>query len=151
MRRAIVIQPSRCKTFGPLRAAWPPIHESSPQCLRGRASRCKSAGEDGGFRAALFASAEQRKYIGTITSASLLDSMPIVLPIGRAGGEARCQMIALVLEVYGAFSVLSLIAFLRLASVAKLRSDLDEEAIDVGALEKVTKLASSEQSGNARP
>ena len=57
-------------------------------------------------------------------------------------------MIALVLEVYGAFSVLSLIAFLSLASVAKLRSDLDEQAVDVGALEK---LASSEQFGNALP
>ena len=60
-------------------------------------------------------------------------------------------MLALVLEVYGAFSVLSLIAFLNLASVAKLRSDWDEEAVDVGALEKVTKLASFEQSGNALP
>ena len=57
-------------------------------------------------------------------------------------------MLALVLEVYGAFSVLSLIAFLILASVAKLRSDLDEQAVDVGALEK---LASSEQFGNALP
>ena len=60
-------------------------------------------------------------------------------------------MLALVLEVYGAFSVLSLIAFLNLASVAKLRSDLDEEAVDVGALEKVTRLASFEQFGNALP
>ncbi len=60
-------------------------------------------------------------------------------------------MLALVLEVYGAFSVLSLIAFLILASVAKLRSDWDEEAVDVGALEKITKLASSEQFGNALP
>jgi hypothetical protein len=51
-------------------------------------------------------------------------------------------MLALVLEVYGAFSVLSLIAFLNLASVAKLRSDWDEEAVDVAALEKVMKLAS---------
>jgi hypothetical protein len=30
-----VIQPSRCKTFGPLWAAWPPIHESSLQCPSG--------------------------------------------------------------------------------------------------------------------
>ena len=60
-------------------------------------------------------------------------------------------MLALVLEVYGAFSVLSLIAFLNLASVAKLRSDLDEEAVDAGALEKLRKLASSEQFGNAVP
>ena len=63
-------------------------------------------------------------------------------------------MIALVLEVYGAFSVLSLIAFLKLASVAKLRpdldehSDLDERAVDVGALEK---LASFEQFSNPLP
>jgi hypothetical protein len=87
----------------------------------------------------------------SLISTSLLDSMPVILPIGRAGGEAGCQMLALVLEVYGAFSVLSLIAFLNLASVAKLRSDLDQEAVDVGALEKVTKLASSEQFGNALP
>jgi hypothetical protein len=54
----------------------------------------------------------------SLISTSLLDSMPVISPIGRAGGEARCQMLALVLEVYGAFSVLSLIAFLNLASVA---------------------------------
>src|SRR5580704_10722974 len=58
----------------------------------------------------------------SVISTYLLDSMPVISPIGRAGGEARCQMLALVLEVYGAFSVLSLIAFLNLASVAKLRS-----------------------------
>ena len=87
----------------------------------------------------------------SLISTSLFDSMPVILPIGRAGGEARCQMLALVLEVYGAFSVLSLIAFLNLASVAKLRSDWDEEAVDVAALEKVMKLASFEQSGNALP
>jgi hypothetical protein len=60
-------------------------------------------------------------------------------------------MLALVLEVYGAFSVLSLIAFLVLVSVAKLRSDWDEEAVDVGALEKVTNFESFEQFGNALP
>jgi hypothetical protein len=60
-------------------------------------------------------------------------------------------MLALVLEVYGAFSVLSSIAFLNFASVAKLRSDWDEEAVDAGALEKLRKLASSEQFGNALP
>jgi hypothetical protein len=84
----------------------------------------------------------------SLISTSLLNNMPVILPIGRAGGEARCQMLALVLEVYAAFSVLSLIAFLNLASVAKLRSDWDEEAVDVGALEK---LASFEQFGNALP
>ena len=36
-------------------------------------------------------------------------------------------MVRLVFEVYGAFCFLSLIAFLVLASVAKLRPDLDEE------------------------
>ena len=57
-------------------------------------------------------------------------------------------MLALVLEVYGAFSVLSLIAFLNLASVAKLRPDLDEEAFDIRTLEK---LSSSEEFVNALP
>ena len=57
-------------------------------------------------------------------------------------------MVALVFEVYGAFCVFSLIAFLVLASVAKLRPDLDE---DIEELEKLKKLASSEQFGNALP
>jgi hypothetical protein len=43
-------------------------------------------------------------------------------------------MIALVFEVYGAFCLLSLLAFLVLASVAKLRPDLDEEGFDIGEL-----------------
>jgi hypothetical protein len=60
-------------------------------------------------------------------------------------------MMALVLEVYGAFSVLSLIAFLVLAAAAKLRPDLDEEALDIGAVEKLKKLANSEQFMNALP
>jgi hypothetical protein len=55
-------------------------------------------------------------------------------------------MLALVFEIYGAFCFLSLIAFLVLASVAKLRPDLDE---DIDELEKLKKLASSEQLGNA--
>jgi hypothetical protein len=42
-------------------------------------------------------------------------------------------MVALVFEIYGAVCVFSLIAFLVLASVAKLRPDLDEEAVDIGA------------------
>jgi hypothetical protein len=53
-------------------------------------------------------------------------------------------MVALVFEVYGAICVFSLIAFLVLASVAKLRPDLDEEELDFVELEK--KLAHSEQS-----
>jgi hypothetical protein len=60
-------------------------------------------------------------------------------------------MLALVLEVYGAFSVLSLIAFLVLAAAAKLRPDLDEEAVDIGAVEKLKTLANSEQFVNALP
>jgi hypothetical protein len=57
-------------------------------------------------------------------------------------------MVALVLEIYGAFCFFSLIAFLVLASVAKLRPDLDEE---IHELEKLKKLVSSEQLGNALP
>jgi hypothetical protein len=60
-------------------------------------------------------------------------------------------MMALVLEVYGAFIVLSLIAFLVLAAAAKLRPDLDEEAVDIGAVEMLKKLANSEQFVNALP
>jgi hypothetical protein len=55
-------------------------------------------------------------------------------------------MVALVFEVYGAFCFFSLIAFLVLASVAKLRPDLDE---DIDELEKLKKLVSSEQLDNA--
>ena len=40
-------------------------------------------------------------------------------------------MIALVFEVYGAVCFFSLLAFLVLASVAKLRPDLDEEWFDI--------------------
>jgi hypothetical protein len=57
-------------------------------------------------------------------------------------------MVALVFEVYGAVCFFSLMAFLILASVAKLRPDLDE---DIDELEKLKKLISSEQFGNARP
>jgi hypothetical protein len=55
-------------------------------------------------------------------------------------------VITLVFEVYGAFCILSLIAFLVLASMAKLRPDLDEEELDFVELEKLKKLAHSEQS-----
>ncbi len=48
-------------------------------------------------------------------------------------------MIPLVFEVYGVLCFLSLIAFLALAAVAKLRPDLDEEEFDL----------KSEQSGDA--
>jgi hypothetical protein len=53
-------------------------------------------------------------------------------------------VITLVFGLYGAFCVFSLIAFLVLASVAKLRPDLDEEELDFVELEK--KLAHSERS-----
>jgi hypothetical protein len=55
-------------------------------------------------------------------------------------------MVALVFETYGAFCLFSLIAFLVWACVAKLRPDLDE---DIDELEKLQKLVSSEQSGDA--
>ena len=51
-------------------------------------------------------------------------------------------MITLVFEVYGAFCILSLIAFLVLASMAKLRPDLDEEELDF----ELEKLVHSERS-----
>jgi hypothetical protein len=57
-------------------------------------------------------------------------------------------MTTLVFELYGALCFFSLVAFLIWASVAKLRPDLDEEAFDIGALEK---LSSSEEFGNAVP
>jgi hypothetical protein len=46
-------------------------------------------------------------------------------------------MIALVFGVYGAVCFFSLIAFLVLAAVAKLRPDLDEEEFDFAPLEKL--------------
>ncbi len=58
-------------------------------------------------------------------------------------------MVALVFEVYGAFCFFSLIAFVVLAAVAKLRPDLDEEELDLAELEKLKKLVSSEPSGEA--
>jgi hypothetical protein len=60
-------------------------------------------------------------------------------------------MIALVFEVYGAVCFFSLLAFLVLASVAKLRPDLDEEELDLVELEKLKKLVRSEHFGNALP
>jgi hypothetical protein len=56
------------------------------------------------------------------------------------------RMMALVLEVYGAFCLFSLIAFLVWAWVAKLRPDLDELEFDLDELEKLKKPASREQS-----
>jgi hypothetical protein len=56
-------------------------------------------------------------------------------------------VITLVFELYGAFCVFSLMAFLVLAAVAKLRPDLDEEELGFVELEK--KLVRSEQSGDA--
>ena len=55
-------------------------------------------------------------------------------------------MIALVFEVYGAVCFVALIAFLVLASVAKLRPDLEEEQFDFIELEKLKKLVNSERS-----
>ena len=58
-------------------------------------------------------------------------------------------MIALVFEVYGAFCLFSLIAFLVLAAVARLRPDLEEEKFDFIELEKLKQLVGPEQSGDA--
>jgi hypothetical protein len=58
-------------------------------------------------------------------------------------------MVTWALEAYGAFCLFSLIAFLVLAAVAKLRPDLDEEEFDVIELEKLKQLVNSEQSGDA--
>jgi hypothetical protein len=55
-------------------------------------------------------------------------------------------MVALVFEIYGAVCVFSLIAFLVLASVAKLRPDLDEDLLK---LEELKTLVSAEQSSDA--
>jgi hypothetical protein len=57
-------------------------------------------------------------------------------------------MITLVFQLYGALCFFSLAAFLILASVAKLRPDLDEEAFDIRTLEK---LSSREEFVNALP
>jgi len=56
-------------------------------------------------------------------------------------------MVALVFEIYGGVCLFSLMAFLVLAAVAKLRPDLDEEELGFVELEK--KLVGSEQSGDA--
>src|ERR1700748_1181561 len=58
-------------------------------------------------------------------------------------------MVALVFEVYGAFCLFSLIAFLVLAAVAKSRPDLDEEEFDFIEVEKLKKLVNSEPSDDA--
>jgi hypothetical protein len=56
-------------------------------------------------------------------------------------------MLGLVLEVYGAFCFFSLVAFLVLAAVARLRPDLDEDEFDI-ELWKLKQLVTSEQSGD---
>ena len=58
-------------------------------------------------------------------------------------------MLALAFEIYGAFCFFSLFAFLVLASVAKLRPDLDEEELHFVELEKLKKLANCERSDDA--
>jgi len=55
-------------------------------------------------------------------------------------------MVALFFEIYGAVCFFSLIAFLVLASAAKLRPDLDEDLVE---LEKLKKLISGKQSSDA--
>jgi hypothetical protein len=55
-------------------------------------------------------------------------------------------MLALLFEIYGGVCLFSLIAFLVLAAVAKLRPDLDEEEFDFIELEKLEQLVGSEQS-----
>jgi hypothetical protein len=52
-------------------------------------------------------------------------------------------MVALFFEIYGAVCVFSLIAFLVLASVAKLRPDLDEDLLEL------EKLVNAKQSSGA--
>ena len=54
-------------------------------------------------------------------------------------------MIAVILEVYGAFCLFSLIAFLVWAWFAELRPDLDEPEFDLDDLEKLKKPAGCEQ------
>jgi hypothetical protein len=58
-------------------------------------------------------------------------------------------MLALFFEAYGAICFLSLVAFLVLAAVAKLRPDLDEEEFDLAELEKLKKLVSTDRFGDA--
>jgi hypothetical protein len=55
-------------------------------------------------------------------------------------------MVALVFEIYGAVCFFSLVAFLVLAAMAQLRPDLDEDLVE---LEKLKKLISAEQAGDA--
>ena len=84
---------------------------------------------------------------GTITGSSLLDRMPTVFT-EWCGEEGRGQMLASV-EIYVGLCFFSLIAFVVLASVAKLRPDLDEQEFDFIEFEKPTQLVNSEQSANA--
>ena len=60
-------------------------------------------------------------------------------------------MVALVFEVYGAFCLFSLIAFLVWASVAKLRPDLDEEEFDFIELEKLVNSEPSDEALSIEP
>jgi hypothetical protein len=54
-------------------------------------------------------------------------------------------MITVILEVYGAFCLFSLIAFLVWAWFTELRPDLDEPEFDLNELEMLEKPASREQ------
>ena len=54
-------------------------------------------------------------------------------------------MITVILEVYGAFCLFSLTAFLAWAWFAELRPDLDELEFDLDELERCKKVASREQ------
>jgi hypothetical protein len=76
-----------------------------------------------------------------------------ILPFGGAEGNAKAggDMVVLFFELYGAVCFFSLVAFLILAAMAKLRPDLDEEEFDFVELEKLKKLVSSEGSGDALP
>jgi hypothetical protein len=58
-------------------------------------------------------------------------------------------MLALFFEVYGAICSVSLVAFIGLVSVAKLRPDFDEEEFDLAELDKLKRLVSSARSNDA--
>jgi hypothetical protein len=60
-------------------------------------------------------------------------------------------MLALAFEIYGAFCFFSLFAFLILASLAKLRPDLDEEELHFAELEKLKKLVNSDDALSIEP
>jgi hypothetical protein len=67
----------------------------------------------------------------------------VILPVEHAGGDDYQWWNAILRSM--AICFLSTAAFLVLASVAKLRPNLDEEQFDLPALEKLQKLASTQR------